>query len=352
MRRPRFVSKLALTAVACGCVPLLHGAEPAKSTRPQAEVISQEVRETVGKVSDAICRIEGDDEHGHLSGTGFFIDADGTLLTSFSVGGESRNIVVSAGEQRFPATRLVADSYAGIAVLKIAANKPVRFLKFGKSSALAVASPVITAGYPLDLPLSPSFGLVAGIDSGFNGRFFNTRHIRANVPVQRGEGGSPVMNLHGEVVGVLISTVEENSGIFALPVEAAEKILHDFRTYGRVRQGWVGVEVRPTDAPEGGSSARILKLREDSPAFVGGIRPGDILLQIGSRRITNPEDVHSAAFFVTAGEPLPVRVSRGGRELKLTVTPLDPPDGRKPSIEWEPPTILSADEPKGILLDR
>jgi serine protease Do len=343
MKRIRFASSLA--AFALGLAPHLRGAEPTRPAVPakpapsQAEVIDREFREVVRKAGDGICRIEADDEHGHLRGTGFFIDADGTLLTSYSVGGASQDIVVTVGEQRYPATRLVADGRAGIAVLKIVAERPVRFLKFGKSADLAVASPIVTMGYPLDLPLSPSFGLVAGMDLGFDGRFFATRHIRASVPVQRGQGGSPVLNLRGEAVGVLISMFEGNSGIFALPIEAAEKILHDFRAYGRVRQGWVGVDVRPAEKPEHGSSARILTLREEGPAFAGGIRPGDILLQVGSQKITNPEDVHNAAFFVTATEPLAVRISRGGKELKFTVVPADPPDGTMPSIERQEPPI-------------
>ena len=355
MRRNRFVSNLAVAAL--GIVPHLRAAEPAKAMPSQAEAFSQEVRATVERVSDAICRVEGDDQHGHLRGTGFFIDADGTLLTSFSVGGESRDIIVTAGEQRFPATRLVADSRAGIAVLKIVAERPVRFLKFGKSSALAVASPVMTAGFPLDLPLSPSIGLVAGIDIKCHvgpedqDRYFATRHIRANVPVQRGQGGSPVLNLRGEVVGVLISTVEQNSGIFALPIEAAAKVLHDFRTYGRVRQGWLGVDVRLIDRPEHGSTARILTVREDGPGHAGGLRPGDVLLQVGGWKITHPEDVLNAAFFVSSTEPLKMRVSRAGKEREFTITPTDPPDGSMPTIERQPPTILdTSPNGKGISL--
>lgn len=367
MRRLRFASSLA--AFAIGVVPQLRAAPPAKpassQAKPspsqpkpapsQAEALSLEVREIVRKAGDAICCIEADDEHGHLRGTGFFIDADGTLLTSYSVGGTSQDIVITAGEQRYPATRLVVDARAGIAVLKIAAERPVRFLKFGKSTDLAVASLVVTAGYPLDFPLSPSFGPVAGFDVktrvGSEDRYFATRLIRANLPVQRGQGGSPVLNLRGEAVGVLISTVEENSGIFALPIEAAQKILHDFRAHGRVRQGWVGVDVRPTNAPEHGSSARILTLREDGPAFAGGIRAGDILLQVGACKITNPEDVLHAAFFVTSTEPLALRVSREGKEMKFRIIPLDPPDGTMPTIEREAPTILgSSGNGKGINL--
>ncbi len=367
MKRRRFAfSTAAIAVVAFTSLAHSHAAEPArkkpaparvaqpaKAAPLQTDVLAREVREITSKTGDAVCRIEADDEHGRLRGTGFFIDADGTLLTTYSVGGTSQDITVTVGEQRYPATRVIADERVGIAVLKIVAERPVRFLKFGKSADLALASPVVTLGYPLDLPLSPSFGLVAGLDirTGVEGRFFAARHIRANLPVQGGQGGSPVMNLRGEAIGVLISMVDGNSGIFALPIEAAEKILHDFRTHGRVRQGWVGVEVRPTNTPEHGSSARVQTMREDCPAFVAGVRPGDVLLQVGAWKITNAEDVMNAAFFVTATEPLAVRVSRGGKETKLTVMPLDPPNGTMPSIQKQAPTILgSSDERKELNL--
>jgi len=340
MKRLRFASSLA--AIAIGVVQQSRGAGPAETAPSLADALGREVREVMRKTADAICRIEADDEHGHLRGTGFFIDADGTLLTSYSVGGASQDIVVTVGEQRYPATRLVAEGRSGIALLKIAAGRPMRFLEFGKSSKLQIGDFVVTVGYPLDLPLSVSYGPVAGMEVGFDGRFFATRHIRANLPVQRGEGGSPVLNRRGEAVGVLISTVEENSGIFALPIEAAEKVLHDLRTYRRVRQGWVGVDVRPAEKPQHGSSARILTLREDGPAYAGGVRAGDILLQVGAWKITNPEDVLNASFFVTATEPIPMRVSRAGKEIKLTVTPLDPPDGTMPSVERQQPAVLGS----------
>ena len=357
MKRLRFASSLAAFAIV---VAQLRAAEPARPAPSQADALSRGVPEVMGEVvrktGDAICRIEADDEHGHLSGTGFFVDADGTVLTSYSVGGASQNITVTAGEQRYPATRLVADERAGLAVLKIVAERPVRFLKFGKSTELTVASPIITAGYPFDLPLSPSLGLVTGFDITIRvdgkERFFATRHIRANVAVQHGQGGAPVLNLRGESVGVLISMFNGERGIFALPIEAAQKILHDFRTYGRVRQGWVGLDVRPAEKPEHGSTARILTLREDAPAFVGGVRPGDILLQIGAWKITGPADVMNAAFFVTATEPLPVRVSRGGREIKLTIMPLDPPDGTMPSIERQKPIIPSPGDGTGFTIGK
>jgi serine protease Do len=351
MRRLRFASSLAVLTL--GLVPHVRGDDPAKSAVSPAEAVEREVREVIGRTSDAICSIEADDEHGHLRGTGFFVDADGTLLTSFSIGGTSEDIVVTAGEQRFPATRLVADARSGIAILKVASERPFRFLRFGKSANLAAGSLVVTAGYPLDLPLSSSFGLVAGMDLGFDGRFFATRHIRANVPVQRGQGGSPVMNLRGEVVGIIISMVDEKSGVFALPIEAAEKVMHDFRTYGRVRPGWVGVVVLESPAPEGGSSARIQALREDGPAYAGGVRAGDIVLQVGRFKVSSPEDALNAAFFLSATEPVTTRVSRRGKQHEFTITPLDPIDGSTPTVERQTETILgSSAEDRGINLNK
>ena len=84
-------------------------------------------------------------------------------------------------------------------------------MPIGKSNQLEVATPVITIGYPLDLPETPSFGMVAGFDRKFLGRYFSTTHLRVNVPTQRGEAGAPILNFKGEVVGILVSSLENSS---------------------------------------------------------------------------------------------------------------------------------------------
>ena len=332
----RFASSLAAALL---CIAPLTFAEEAK-TESLADAITREVRGVFIQSRGAVCRIEADDEHGRLSGTGFLVDADGTLFTSYTIGGTTEDIVVSIGDEKFPATRLVADASSGLAVLKIEADKPLPFLKSGNSAALTLAAPVVVLGYPLELPLSPSFGIVAGFDMGFQGRYFATRHIRASAPVQKGQGGSPVVNFKGETVGILISTLEGGSGLFALPIEAADKILHDFRNHGRIRRGWLGAGVRITDAPEHDSNARIRNLVADGPGHKGGIRIGDVLLQIGAWKITNPEDVLNAAFYLTASEPVKVRISRAGHPHDLSITPMDPPNDEAPVIERQSPPFL------------
>lgn len=320
MSKRRFTSKLLLIAVGLWSTPGF-AEEPAA---PSAfEAISREVRTVFENAQGAVVRIKAEDENGTLSGTGFFVDPNGTLFTTYSVGGEAHDLVVTVGENKYPARRVIADARSGIAVLKVEAATP--FLKLGKSTDLVATSPVIVVGYPLELPLAPSFGIVAGFDSGYGGRWFAARHIRANVAVQRGEGGAPVFNVKGEVIGMLVSTIDQNSGIFALPVEAADKVYRDYVRYGRVRPGWLGVDVRETDVVEAGSSARIRVLRPDAPGHKGGLRAGDVITQVGEWCVKTPADVLNASFYVTADEDLKVRVSRQGVQIEFKVLPGDLP---------------------------
>ena len=98
----------------------------------------------------------------------------------------------------------MADLRSGIALLKVDAATP--FLPIGKSAELGLATPVVAIGYPLDLPESPSFGMIAGFDRKYLGRYFSTTHLRINLPTQRGEAGAPLLNFQGEVVGILVSS--------------------------------------------------------------------------------------------------------------------------------------------------
>jgi len=123
--------------------------------------ISAEIQAVFQRSARAVVKIQAQDPGGELYGTGFFIDPNGTIYTNYSVGGESRDIVVSDGVARYPATRIAADARSGLAILKIEAQK-TPFLPLGKSSGLTVASMVMAVGYPLDLPLSPNIGCVGG----------------------------------------------------------------------------------------------------------------------------------------------------------------------------------------------
>ncbi|PYL65848.1 MAG: hypothetical protein DMF25_02145 [Verrucomicrobia bacterium] len=264
-----------------------------------AASISRQVKDVFERVAKAVVKIHGVDEHCEISGTGFFVDPTGTLYTSYTVGGEAGNFTVEFEGKKYPARQILADIRSGMAMLKVDAATPA--LPIGKSDQLEVATPVVTIGYPLDLPETPSFGMIAGFDRKYLGRYFSTTHLRVNLPTQRGEAGSPLLNLQGEVIGILVSSLENNSACYALPIDAAEKIRADFVRFGEARHGWIGINVSEAETPVEGSRAEMTKIMEGTPAADSGIKAGDILLQVGRKKVREPEDVLDASFFISVG---------------------------------------------------
>jgi serine protease Do len=169
------------------------------------------------------------------------------------------------------------------------------------------------------LPETPNFGMIAGFDRKYLGRYFSTTHLRVNLPTQRGEAGAPLLNMKGEVVGIVVSSLENNSACYAVPVEAAEKIRGDFMRFGEARHGWIGINVSMARQPVEGSLAEMTQIMEDTPAARSGIKSGDILLQVGRKKVTQPEDVLDASFFITAGDIVPITVMRGNQRLTFSV---------------------------------
>jgi len=305
------VSRFSFALVFFALAVLVRGQEPSTTS------ISREVKDVFEKSAKAVVKIRGTDQHGDLAGTGFFIDPAGTLYTAFSVGGDAENLTVEFEGKKHPVRLMIADVRSGIAILKADIATPA--LPIGKSEQVEVATPVIAIGYPLDLPETPSFGMVAGFDRKFLGRYFTTTHLRANVPTQRGQAGAPLLNFKGEVVGILVSSIENGSACYALPIDAAEKIRNDFIRFGEARHGWIGINVAGAEKYKEGSRAEMTEIMLDTPAFGSGVKPGDILLQIGKTRVREPEDVIDGSFFITAGDTVPITVLRGDEKLTFEI---------------------------------
>ena len=282
-----------------------------------ANSLSREVKEVFARCAKAVVKIHCVDRHSELSGTGFFVDPAGTLYTAYSVGGEAENFTVEMEGKKYPARQILADLRSGLAMLKV--DMPTPSLTVGKSESLEVATPIVTIGYPLDLPETPSFGMIAGLDRKYLGRYFSTTHVRVNLPTQRGEAGAPLLNFKGEVIGILVASLENNSSCYALPIDAAEKIRSDFMRFGEARHGWIGINVSEATKTIEGSRAEMTEILKDTPAAESGIKAGDILLQVGRTKVREPEDVLDASFFITAGDTVPITVQRGNEKLTFSV---------------------------------
>jgi serine protease Do len=276
------------------------------------------------KAKPAIVKVESGDGF-MLAGTGFFIDNQGTVLTSSSVIGDNSSARVTVNGLQLDAKILGNDPRSGLAMLRVAyPDSP--FLTLGHSTDLKTDYAVLTVGFPLNLAVSPSQGLVSGFDVRYLNRFFCTTHIHANVPISPGQVGGPLLNPHGEVVGLVVPSPDDGRSIYALPVEAVEKIMADFTQYGRARHGWVGVKVvEVPDSEHDGRTVRVVQAVPGTPASHSGIEPGDIVLRIDAREIYRPADVLDASFFSHVGGTMTVVVRREEKLFNYTFAVIERP---------------------------
>ena len=291
--------------------------------------IASEVSGVYQKAAPAVVRIRASDGPEQLSGTGFFVDNQGTILTAYAVVGQAKEATVETGGRTYTAKVLGRDPRSGVALMKIKAGE-TPFLLFGESGHLRPASAVVSVAFPYDLKAEPTFGLVAGFDVKYLTRFFATTHIRANLPIKPGQIGGPLLDSQGKVVGILMLEIDEGKACYALPVEAAAKVAADIERFGEPRHGWMGVGVMPDRSrPERGAPVFVDRLYKGTPAEKSGLKAGDEVLTIGERPVREPSDVLDSAFFASVGEKVPVKVRRNGKEQTFTITVAARPDSSR-----------------------
>ncbi|MFQ3671263.1 MAG: S1C family serine protease, partial [Verrucomicrobiia bacterium] len=324
-RSERFLAALVCAGVlGLGAVPTnLRGAPGA------FEAISKEVQAVFELASPAVVKVRAFSGTTPLAGTGFFIDAHGTILTAYAVVRDANRAWIERDGEKIEAQILGRDPRSGIALLKVDLGT-TPFLRFGDPGQLKVASALVSVAYPFNMEAAPSFGLVTGFNAVYASptlnQFFATTHIRASLDVQPGQVGGPVMNGKGEVMGILMVATQDQRECFILPSNAALKIVRDIEQYGQARHGWVGVGVTTDQGVVAAvNPVAVSTLYENTPAASSGILPGDRVLSVGDRPIRQPSDVLDVAFFSKVGEVLPVKVERGGETRVFEIQVIDRP---------------------------
>jgi len=292
--------------------------------------ISEEVNLIFEKAAPSVVKVRTVQGSQPRAGTGFFIDDQGTVLTSYAVIRDADKAWVEYQERKLTAEVIGKDRRSGVSLLKIE-QTDTPFLELGDSSGLKMASGLVSVAYPYNLPLAPSFGFVTGFDVRYLNRFFATTHIRANVSVSPGQIGGPLLNTKGEAVGLLVLAVQEGKECYALPANSARRIINDILENGQARHGWVGVGViEGQNAGEGRRPVIVSNLFRGTPAAKSGLQPGDEVKRIGDQEVSTPSDILDAAFFSEVGKPVPVEVIRDGEKMVFDLPIVERPAGSSP----------------------
>lgn len=283
-------------------------------------------------------------------GSGFIVGSDGIVVTNAHVVANAQRVSIMRRDGSVhPARVLGTDETNDIAVLKVdAEDLPIATL--GNSNAVLVGEWAIAIGNPYGFVLGNSepavtAGVISGVGRNLLARsegpsaFFDM--IQTDASINPGNSGGPLVNADGEVIGVNTSIYSPSGGSvgigFAIPINRVRRVVEDLVAHGAVRRPWIGVRMRyprSENIREAISQGAVVAaVITGSPAARAGLRPGDVILSVGPRRIRNAFDWEAVQLDLRVGEEVPLRVRRGSRELDVTVRVQDLPEVTAPKVQ-------------------
>ena len=268
-------------------------------------------------------------------GSGFVASRDGYIFTNAHVL-EGADIVKVGFSNRksYVATVVGVDKKADVAVLKIEApQNELRPLAFGDADALRIGERVLAIGTPFALQNTVTAGIVSakGRRDGVGRGDSYQDYIQTDAAVNPGNSGGPLVNLHGEVVGINAAIYTRTGGYmgvsFAIPINMAMKIAEDLIYDGKVTRGYLGVQIDDVDENLAGAlgltdlkGALVRDVVPNSPAARGGIANGDIVLTVAGDDIYDAAHLRNRVAELAPGKTYPFAIWRGGKKVALNVT--------------------------------
>ena len=273
-------------------------------------------------------------------GSGVIVSPDGYVLTNnHVVEGADAIEVVLQDARRTTAQVIGTDPESDLAVLKLTLDKlPVMTL--GNSDALQVGDQVLAIGNPFGVGQTVTSGIVSALGRNQLGINAFENYIQTDAAINPGNSGGALVDVNGNLLGINTAIYSRSGGSlgigFAIPVSTARMVLDGIVREGKVTRGWIGVEpneLSPELAETFGGKATegviITGVLQDGPAAVGGIRPGDVIVQVAGKPVTNVAGLLSSVAALRPGEAAPFQVQRGNRMLDLELTPGVRPQARR-----------------------
>ena len=261
-------------------------------------------------------------------GSGFIIDAGGTVLTNHHVVDGATRILVTLPDARDFEARLVgSDPATDIAVLALENAAELPIAPLGTATNLLIGEWTVAIGNPFGGLLSnhePSVtaGVVSALGRhivpGDDDEGFHLGMIQTDASINPGNSGGPLVNALGDVIGINASILSRSGGSeglgFAIPIDRALKVARDLAEFGTVQRAWLGFEVDAVEADDFGRSrgVRIARVTPGSPAAKAGIRAGARLVRAGTSGMATPLDYAAALLDLRAGERIELTVEGMG----------------------------------------
>jgi serine protease Do len=273
-------------------------------------------------------------------GSGFFISADGLVVTNNHVIERATEIqIVMSDGRELDAELIGADPLTDLAVVRVKQPGPYPYVQFGSSKSIRKGDWVVALGNPFGFGGTATAGILSADGRELGNGSPYTDFLQIDAPINRGNSGGPTFDLKGNVIGVnsqILSPSGGSVGIgFAIPAELARDVTDTLIQNGRVSRGWLGVQIgdlTPEFAEALGlkdiTGALIAEVTSGGPAERAGLKRNDIILSVNGQKVTDSTSTTRLVAKLIANTQNKFDILRDGRPQTINVTvgerPADP----------------------------
>jgi serine protease Do len=267
-------------------------------------------------------------------GSGVIVREDGVILTNNHVVEGERDLRVHLQDGRELVGKVVGtDAKTDLAVIQLVGERPEGLvaLQLGDSELLRIGEPVLAVGNPFGLSGTVTMGIVSALGRGNVAIVDYEDFIQTDAAINPGNSGGALVNTRGELVGIntaILSGSGGNQGVgLAIPTSLARPIMESLLETGKVERGWLGVYIQDTvatligvdgeEAPTRG--VLVAELVAGGPGAGGGLRPKDVILSVGGKRVETSARLRTTVAHERAGEVVELELIRGGSVQRVLV---------------------------------
>jgi serine protease Do len=273
-------------------------------------------------------------------GSGFVFSKDGYILTNFHVVEGAQKLYVTFSDGRQLEGKIVGvDPQTDLSVISV--KGPVySSARLGDSDTLLIGEWAIAIGNPFgffinDAHPTVTVGVISAVDRNFapsEGVYYQGM-IQTDAAINQGNSGGPLVDAQGEVIGIntFIFTGSDNYrgsiGIgFAIPIDRAKRVVKEILTFGKRRTIYTGISVQDLSRSialalgyDRSSGVVVSEIHKGSPGEAAGLKQGDIILQMGNRRIHSSGDIDGFFLDYFVGDSVNIDYFRGGKRLQTRI---------------------------------